>query len=212
MTPLELSVWPHLYSEGVGPVLLMLHGTGSSEEEIAGLAARIDPAAAVLAPRGRVSENGATRWFRRLAEGVFDVNDVIVRAGELAEFLGWARAEYGLKDREIVPVGFSNGANIALALALLHPGVAPRAVAFSGMYPLGDRDAPNPLVQSSVLLLNGASDAMAPPASVDRLADQLAARGAQVERVTRAGGHGITEEELVSARRWLTRDASVHGI
>jgi phospholipase/carboxylesterase len=71
------------------------------------------------------------------------------------------------------------------------------------MYPLGDRDAPNSLERSSVLLLNGASDAMAPSTSVDRLADQLAARGARVERVTRAGGHGITEDELASARRWL---------
>jgi len=203
MTPLEVSTWPHVYSAGVGPVLLMLHGTGSTEKEIATLAERIDPTAAVLAPRGRVSENGATRWFRRLAEGVFDVDDVIVRAGELAGFLGWARSEYELEGREIVPVGFSNGANIALALAILHPSAAPRAIAFSGMYPLGERDAPDPLDRSSILLLNGSSDAMAPAASVDRLADQLAARGAQVERLTRPGGHGITEEELAAARRWL---------
>lgn len=195
--------WPHLFHAGTGPLLLMLHGTGSDEHEIATLAARIDPTAAVLAPRGRVNENGATRWFRRLAEGVFDVDDVITRADELAEFVTSARARYSLEDRQLVAVGFSNGANMALALALLRPELVTRTIAFSGMYPLGDREAPNRLEHSQLLTLNGAADLMAPTASVDRLTEQLLRQGATVERVTRAGGHGITEEEVATAQRWL---------
>ncbi|RFA18562.1 hypothetical protein B7R25_16315 [Subtercola boreus] len=183
----------------------MLHGTGSSESQIAGLAEQLDPSAAVLAPRGRVSENGATRWFRRRAEGVFDVDDVIVRAAELARFVGWAATEYGLLERPLTAVGFSNGANIALALAIQHPTTLSRAIAFSGMYPLGDRDITTDLTATSVLLLNGRDDQMAPAASVDRLETQLKAHGSRVERVTRAGGHGITEGELAAAQGWLGR-------
>jgi phospholipase/carboxylesterase len=182
----------------------MLHGTGSDEREIATLAERLDQTAATLAPRGRVNENGALRWFRRLSEGVFDVDDVIARAGQLADFLGWARSEYGLERRPLVAVGFSNGANMALALAILHPDVVTRVIAFSGMYPLGERELPRDLPAISVLLLNGDSDPMAPAPSVDRLVAQLTTRGAAVERITRPGGHGITAEELETARRWLS--------
>ena len=220
MDETRFSEWPHLFREGEGsvqdvtgpasspsqgdaPVLLMLHGTGSTEVEIAALAERLDPALAVLAPRGRVSESGANRWFRRLAEGVFDVDDVIRRAADLAAFIGWAREHYALGGRPLIAVGFSNGANMALALALLHPDVADRVIAFSGMYPLAERDAPEQLGSTRMLLLNGSDDAMAPSASVDRLASQLEARGATVERITRAGGHGIASAELEAAEHWM---------
>ncbi|QWT22666.1 alpha/beta hydrolase [Subtercola sp. PAMC28395] len=212
----ELSAWPHVYrpagSENNAPILLMLHGTGSTEREILSLAAAIDPEAAVLSPRGRVSENGAGRWFRRFGEGQFDVDDVIARAGELAEFVIWARHEYSLGSTEmdarpLIAVGFSNGANIALALAVLHSETVTRAMAFSGMYPLGDRGLPSPLPNSRLLLLNGESDPMAPSSSVDRLDRELLRVGAGVERVTRGGGHGITAEEIERAQAWLHAEA-----
>ena len=190
----------------------MLHGTGSTEREILSLADAIDPEAAVLAPRGRVRENGAARWFRRFAEGQFDVDDVIARAGELAGFVAWARQEYGLGSdemdaRPLSAVGFSNGANIALALAVLHPDTVTRALAFSGMYPLGDRELASPLPDSRILLLNGESDPMAASSSVDRLEAELLRVGAGVERVTRSGGHGITAEEIEKAQAWLRAEA-----
>src|SRR4051794_39824246 len=141
-TTATVTGWPHLYIPGSAeaPVLLMLHGTGGNEQQIAALAAELDPDAGVLAPRGRVAEDGMLRWFRRHGEGVFDVDDVIARAGQLAGFVDAARGHYGLGDRRLVAVGFSNGANIALAAALLHPQAVDRVIAFSGMYPLGDRD------------------------------------------------------------------------
>ncbi|HSP74838.1 MAG TPA: alpha/beta hydrolase [Cryobacterium sp.] len=212
--------WPHVFRAGspvasVGadarsadaPVLLMLHGTGGNEQEILTLADAIDPAATVLAPRGRVTEGGMQRWFRRLSEGVFDVDDVVARAGELAGFIGWARQRYDLGKRRIIAVGFSNGANIALATALLHPDALDRVVAFSGMFPLDDRALTTDLAGTAVLLLNGRADPMAPVKSADRVAATFTERGAQVERELRDGGHGIAATDVAAARSWLARPA-----
>ncbi len=198
---------PHVYREGSGPVLLMLHGTGGDEQQILGLADALDPDAAVLAPRGQVTEHGAARWFRRHGEGQFDVEDVIVRAGELAAFVRESLDAYGLGGRPLIAVGFSNGANIALATALRHPDVVNRVVAFSGMYPFGDRELDAQLEGVELLLLNGSADAMAPADSVDLLEQQAVLRGAGVTRIARNGGHGITEPELETAREWIGAQA-----
>lgn len=207
-TSAEVTAWPHLYAPGRGdaPVLLMLHGTGSNERDIASLAGALDEDAGILAPRGRVQEHGMLRWFRRHAEGVFDVDDVIDRSRELAGFISAAREHYGLGARRIIAAGFSNGANIALATVILHPGVLDRAIAFSGMYPLGERTGPAALAGSQILALNGEADAMAPPASVSRLVEELKRRGATVEQVLRPGGHGIEPGDLEAARDWLARN------
>lgn len=197
--------WPHLWRDGDAdrPVLLMLHGTGGNETEISRLAELLDPGAAVLAPRGRVSENGMNRWFRRLAEGVFDVDDVRFRAAELVAFLAAATEHYGFGSRPVIAVGLSNGANIALAAALLHPGSVSRVVAFSGMFPLDDRALETDLSSSRVILLNGETDPMAPTASVDRLTAVLRERGADVTRRVRPGGHGVAQQDLDAAREWI---------
>lgn len=206
-----LDAWPHVFTPGEpdAPVVLTLHGTGGTETEITALAAAIDPRASVLSPRGRVREGGASRWFRRLGEGVFDVDDVIVRAGELAAFITAAREQYRLTDAPLTAVGFSNGANIALATALLHPGVLTSVVAFSGMYPFGDRDPIGDLGADSgagveLLLLNGSGDPMAPAASVDELERTAIAHGASVTRHSRPGGHGIDQNELAIAQHWIS--------
>ena len=204
----ELAAWPHLHTPGHedAPMLLMLHGTGSNERDMASLASALDPDAGVLAPRGRVQEHGMLRWFRRHAEGVFDVDDVIHRSRELAGFIDAARDHYGLGDRKMVAVGFSNGANIALATAMLHPEVLDRVIAFSGMYPLGERTGPAALPGSHILALNGDADPMAPQASVTKLMGELNRQGATVEQVLRPGGHGIGPNDLNAARNWLTRN------
>src|SRR6476646_8343145 len=99
--------------------LLLLHGTGGNERDLMALGRELDPTAALLSPRGNVLENGMPRFFRRLAEGVFDEEDVMRRANELANFVGAAAAQYGFDPREMTTVGFSNGANIAAAVLLL---------------------------------------------------------------------------------------------
>lgn len=196
-----LDVWPHLFEPGQenAPVLLTLHGTGGNEAEIAAIAPHLVAGAGILSPRGRASEHGMNRWFRRIAEGVFDVDDVIARAGELAAFIALARSHYGLGDRRMLAVGFSNGANIALATALLHPDALDEVVAFSGMYPFGDRDPIEDAAGVRVLLANGAADPMAPAASVAHLAEVATSHGAEVTRHIRAGGHGIDGSDLAAA-------------
>ncbi|WJL94962.1 alpha/beta hydrolase [Microbacterium sp. ET2] len=201
----DLDAWPHLFEPGDAdaPVLLTLHGTGGNEREITALVPHLWPGAGVLSPRGRVSEQGMTRWFRRRGEGVFDVDDVIARAGELVGFLEAARDRYGLSGRRIIAAGFSNGANIASAAALLHPESLDRVVGFSGMYPFADRDPVRDASAIELVLLNGAADPMAPSASVDRLVEVATSHGAAVERHVRAGGHGLAQSDVDAARRWL---------
>jgi len=118
----------HKYVEGGDPVLLLLHGTGGGPDDLLGVARELSPSSAVLAPAGPVSEYGAARWFRRLAEGVFDHEDVVKRANQLADFVLEARETYELGDRRLVAVGFSNGANIAAAVALQRPDAIREAV------------------------------------------------------------------------------------
>lgn len=199
--------WPHLFAPGEpdAPVLLTLHGTGSDEQEISSLAPGLDPRAGVLSPRGLVQERGMARWFRRAGEGIFDVDDVLTRAGELAGFVTAAREHYGLGDRPLVAVGFSNGANIALATAMLHPDVLSRVVALSGMYPFADRDEAVDLHGVRVTTLNGRDDPMAPIDSVQHLVTVLREKGAQVEQHLRTGGHGISREDLAVARAAVAR-------
>ncbi len=197
---------PHVFLPGAGPespVLLALHGTGGSEDSTADFARQLNDVAAVLAPRGLVVEGPHVRWFRRMGEGVFDVDDVELQADRLAEFVLRAQETYGLGGRRFIAVGFSNGANMALALATRHPELVTGVVAFSGMYPYADRDLPAGVSGLTALLLNGQDDPMAPQSSVARLEEQLRGRGATVDRRTRAGGHGVTEDERQTARDWL---------
>lgn len=200
-----LENWTHLFVPGSpdGPTALTLHGTGGDEHEVAALGHALMPGSPIVSPRGRVMEGGMNRWFRRLGEGLFDVDDVIIRAGELAEFIGLAIERYGLSGRPIVALGFSNGANIAAATALLHPGVLNRAVALSGMYPFGESDPVGDATGVSLYLANGTHDPMAPLESVTRLETVAGEHGANVERLVRPGGHGITHEDVAGATQWL---------
>lgn len=192
----------HKYVEGADPVLLLLHGTGGGPDDLLGVARELNPASAVLAPAGPVSEFGAARWFRRLAEGVFDHEDVVERANQLADFVSEARETYGLGDRRLVAVGFSNGANIAAAVALLRPDAAREAALFAAMSPL-----PSPplldLSGSRIFLSNGQRDPMAPLKSTEELIAFLRERGADVVTHRHPGGHTITLDGVRAARRWL---------
>jgi len=147
------------------------------------------------------------RWFRRLTEGVFDVDDVIAQAGALAGFVSDAVTHYGLEGRPIVAVGFSNGANIATATALLHPDVVNQVVAFSGMFPFGDRDPVGDVSAVRLFMANGEVDPMAPRSSGDHLEALATKHGALVTRFVRPGSHGITEEDLRHATQWLGHSA-----
>lgn len=193
-----------------GPVLVVLHGTGGTPEDMVPVARELCAEAPVLAPVGAVSEHGMRRWFRRLAEGVFDTDDVVARAEQLAHFLDTARARHGLADRPLVAVGFSNGANIAAAVALLHPDVLDRAVLFNAMLPLPDPPRLD-LGGTHVLLVNGRRDPMAPVDSAERLVALLRERSADVREHWHPGGHQVTLDGVTAARRWLSDELTGVG-
>ncbi len=185
------------------PTLLLLHGTGADEHDLLGLGRVLAPEAALLSPRGTITENGANRWFRRLREGVYDVDDVVARTHELAEFVGSAVEHYQLDPHRIVAVGFSNGANIAAATLLLRPGLVHGAALFAAGAPLQDRE-PDPVDLSGtpVFVSAGENDTMIPIDQARLLARQLTDRGADVELREHSGGHALSPV-LARAREWL---------
>ena len=188
-----------------GPTLLLLHGTGGNEDDLLSLGRELSPQSALLSPRGKVLEHGMPRFFRRLAEGVFDEADLILRAGELAAFVLAAAAQYGLDAKRVVAVGYSNGANIAAGVLLLHPGVLAGAVLFRAMVPLAPKTPPT-LGGTKVLIESGRTDSMIPAASAEELAGMLREAGAEVTQQWTPGGHSLTAPEIDEARAWLARE------
>jgi phospholipase/carboxylesterase len=186
-----------------GPTLLLLHGTGGNEEDLVALGETLAPNAAFLSPRGKVSEYGAPRFFRRLAEGVFDHEDLLFRTHELAEFVEAASEEYGFDPSKVVAVGYSNGANVAASTILLHPGLLQAAVLFRAMVPFEPDPAPD-LSGMPVFLAAGRMDRMIPPDNTQRLADILLEAGADVDLRWRDTGHPLTYEEVGEAKGWLS--------
>ena len=186
------------------PTLLLLHGTGGNEDDLLPLGRMIAPGAALLSPRGKVLENGMLRFFRRLAEGVFDEQDVQRRANELADFLAEARDRYGLPAP--IAVGYSNGANIAAAVLLLRPEALDGAVLLRPMMPLAAPAAD--LGGKPVLLLSGAMDPIAAADSTARLVSALGAAGADVLHRELAAGHEVSQADITIARSWLA--SAVH--
>ena len=185
------------------PPLLLLHGTGGNEDDLVPLGERLLPGAALLSPRGQVLERGMPRFFRRLAEGVFDLDDVRRRAGELAEFVTAARSEYGL-ELPPVAVGFSNGANIAAALLLLRPGVLGGALLLRPMVPLVPD--PRPSLDGVPVQINaGLADPIVTPEQSEALGALLRSVGAQVSLDWLEAGHNLGAKDLEIGARFLAR-------
>ena len=185
-----------------GATLLLLHGTGGNEEDLIPLGQELLPGAAILSPRGKVSEYGAPRYFRRLAEGVFDHEDLLFRTHELAAFIEAAAEEYGFDLSKVIAVGYSNGANVAASTILLHPGLLRAAVLFRAMVPFEPESAPD-LDGMPVFLAAGRMDRMIPPDNTQRLAEILTGAGADVDLRWRNVGHPLTYEEVGEAREWI---------
>ena len=182
--------------------LLLLHGTGGDENDLVPVAAMLDPSAAVLSPRGKVLESGAPRFFKRLAMGVFDLDDLRRRTHELADFVAAAAIEYGFDATQVVAAGFSNGANIAAAMMLLRPESLANAILFRAMVPLEPDPLPD-LTGRGVFLSAGRTDTMVPGENTERLAKLLGDCGAKVELQWSPGGHGLAPGDINAARNWL---------
>jgi predicted esterase len=184
------------------PTLLLLHGTGGNEDDLLDLGRMLLPQAARLSPRGRVLENSMPRFFRRLAEGVFDIPDLQARTYELAQFVEDASEHYHFDAKHVIGVGFSNGANIAASMLLLRPGVLSCAVLFHPMVPFVPERLPD-LAHVPVFISAGRADPIIPISLTEQLTALLQRCNADVTTHWHNGGHAITHEDVRVAQTWL---------
>jgi phospholipase/carboxylesterase len=187
--------------------LLLLHGTGGNENDLLPLGRAIDPEGSLLSPRGKVLENGAPRFFRRLAEGVFDEKDVVARAGELANFVFVTAKKHGFDQNTLVAIGYSNGANIASAMMLLGLLKFRGAILFRPMVPLSHPPPGTMLENCAVLICGGRFDPIATPQQINALVELLRGRNVEVEVRMQESGHELTDADVEAARDWLAASA-----
>lgn len=198
-------------SGGDAVTFLMLHGTGGDERALLHLGPELDEGAGMLAPRGKVVEAGQNRYFRRFAEGVFDVDDLRARAGELAGWVRAAAAAHGFDRTRVVAVGYSNGANMAASLLLLEPGLLAGAVLFRPMVPFEPERRPR-LRGTAVLIAAGRGDEVVPADQPEKLATLLRFSGADVTLHWDNAGHAVDRREIAAARAWLARHRLAQGL
>lgn len=205
MTGSELLGFKYRFEPGEGDrTLLLLHGTGADENALIPLGQSLDPEANLLSPRGKVLENGNARFFRRFAEGVLDVEDLMKRTHELVDFIEATAEQHEFDSSQVIAVGFSNGANIAASTLLLHPRLLPAAILLRPMMPFEPEDEPD-LSGANVFIASGRTDPLIDPKDPEHLAQLLESLGANVALVWRQGGHQLKLGEAESARSWLER-------
>jgi len=184
--------------------LLLLHGTGGNEDDLLPLGRELDSHAGLLSPRGKILEAGRIpRFFRRLAEGVFDIEDLKFRTFELAEFVEKASRIYGFDPNKVIAVGYSNGANIAASMLLLKPQTLSGAVLFRAMVPF----VPNSLADLSekrILLSSGSRDPIATRQEAEKLYGLFKQAHALVDLQWQNSGHDLSEDDINVARQWLS--------
>lgn len=185
------------------PVLLLLHGTGGDEHDLVGLGQSLSPGSSILSVRGKVLENGMPRYFRRLAEGVFDLEDLTFRTQELSDFVVRAGKQYGFANSPVIAVGYSNGANIASSILFSRPEILQGAVLYRAMVPF-EPEAAADLRGKKVLMLSGLMDQIIPADNSKRLAELLKEAGADVDFRLKPTGHGLTQSDLSEAKAWLS--------
>jgi predicted esterase len=196
----------HIYippeNPSAGNTLLLLHGTGGDEESMVPLAEGILPGAGVLSPRGKVLEDGMPRFFRRFAEGVFDLEDLRFRTAELAEFIIKASEAYSFDRNMLAAAGYSNGANIAASVLLTYSDVFHYAVLSHPMVPFVPERLPD-LSGARVLITAGRRDPIVSPGDTENLARLLKEAGARVDVFWQENGHSLTREEITAAKSFL---------
>jgi len=195
----------HIFNKGTdlnAPVLLLLHGTGGTERDLLPLAGRVSPASSVLSVRGNVLENGMPRYFRRLAEGVFDIEDLIFRTKELHDFLDDAAEQYGFDRSNLVAIGYSNGANIAASLLFHYKDTLRGAILHHPMVPIRGVELPD-LTGVPCFIGAGSNDPLCTPQETEHLKKLLAAAGAPVTVHWEKSGHQLTSSEVEEASAWF---------
>lgn len=191
----------HIFKKGSKRVLLLLHGTGGTEQDLLPLADMIDPEASVLSVRGNVSENGMPRFFRRLSEGVFDEEDLIFRTKELHDFLDEAAEKYEFDRNNVIAVGYSNGANIAGSLLFHYKNTLKAAVLYHPMVPRRGVEIPD-LSETPVFIGAGKNDPICPATETEELSKLLETAGSKVEVHWEYQGHQLTHSEVQASKKW----------
>jgi phospholipase/carboxylesterase len=194
----------HIFQKGSdlqAPVLVLFHGTGGTEHDLLPLARKIAPASSVLSIRGNVLENGMPRYFRRLAEGIFDEEDLIFRTKELNDFLDHAAAEYEFDRHNLVAIGYSNGANIAGSLLFHYQDALRGAILHHPMVPIRGLALPD-LSGTPCFIGAGKNDPICPPQETEALQTLLSGAGAPVTVHWESFGHQLTQSELDAAAAW----------
>lgn len=196
----------YLYNETKkgAPVFVMLHGTGGNETDLMPLAAQLNPDYNVLSVRGTVKERGMNRFFKRHAEGQYDLEDLQVRAQELYAFIVEKAANYDFKMEDVVLVGFSNGANIAIEMMLQEPQTFKRAALLAPMYPK-EVDEQQDFSQTDIFLSLGKGDPIVSIAESERVVHLFESRGADVSTVW-VHGHRLTPQAVTEAKNWLNKE------
>lgn len=194
----------HLFIKGKDqskPTLLLLHGTGGTEQDLLSLAPEIDPDANVLSVRGNVLENGMPRFFRRLAEGIFDEEDLIFRTKELNDFLDEAAAQYEFDRKNILALGYSNGANIAASLLFHYADALSGAILHHPMVPRRGLTLPD-LTNTPVFISAGTNDPICPSKESEELYALLENARAKVDIHWENNHHQLTYSEVAAAAEW----------
>jgi phospholipase/carboxylesterase len=185
-----------------GETLVVLHGTGGDENDLVGIGQSVAPGAAILSPRGNVLEKGAPRFFKRLAEGVFDPKEVRSRGEELARFIHAAISGYQLDASRIHALGYSNGANIASTVMFIEPGLLQSAVLFRPMLVYEPEEPPD-LGGSAVFISAGRIDQIVPVESVERLVELFETAHTEVTQKWQLTGHNLVPSEVREAADWF---------
>jgi predicted esterase len=184
--------------------LILLHGTGGNEDDLLPLGRELEPNAGLLSPRGKILEGGRIpRFFRRLAEGVFDIEDLKFRTLELSGFIEKASRIYEFDARKVIAVGYSNGANIAASMLLLKPQTLTGAVLFRAMVPLIPDNLPD-LSDKRIFMSSGLRDPIATRQEAERLSGLLKQAHAVVDLQWHNSGHELTQEDIHAAKQWLS--------
>ncbi|SDX94396.1 alpha/beta hydrolase [Paenibacillus sp. CF384] len=195
----------HIFEQGTSssaPTLVLLHGTGGTERDLITLGQRISPGSSLLSIRGNILENGMPRFFRRLAEGIFDEEDLVFRTKELYDFLDEAAAQYGIDRRNFVAVGYSNGANIAGSLLFHYSDAFKGAILHHPMVPLRGLALPD-LSGTPIFIGAGTNDPICSASETEELQQLLGGTGADVAVHWENYGHQLTASEVNAATKWF---------
>ncbi len=200
-----MSDFIHQFVPGkLGCTVLVLHGQGGDENDLLPVARALAPGAAFLSPRGKALENGATRFFARVSQDVFDETEVRTRTAELAEWVGAAAARYGLDQTKIYALGFSNGASIAASTMLLHPGVLAGGLLLRPRSIIEPAELPD-VNGAPVLVIGAAGDEKMPAGASEHLARLLGRAGAAVEMAMLDAGHDLTPQDFSVGKSWFSK-------